>query len=155
MLNEIEMGGDGNCLYRCISYHFYGIESFHNKIRLETYNYLKNNTTFVYEYCYLEENKYYIDIEMGVNKIKKKYFIEDFIENIKKDGLFGGFIELYIISKLYNAPIFILFNNKIKGIKYYKKLMLYDNSEKNEYNEYELEEAIFLFYKNNNHYNYL
>jgi len=116
------MGGDGNCLYRCISYHFYGIESFHNKIRLETYNYLKNNTTFVYEYCYLKENKYYIDIEMGVNKIKKKYFIEDFIENIKKDGFFGGFIELYIISKLYNATIFILVNNEIKSIKYYKKL---------------------------------
>ena len=65
---------------------------------------------------------------MRVNKIKKKYFIEDFIENIKKDGFFGGFIELYIISELYDAPIFIIVNNEIKGIKYYKKLMLYDIS---------------------------
>ena len=40
----------------------------------------------MYEYCYLEENKYYIDIEFEVNKIKKKYFIEHYIENLKKDG---------------------------------------------------------------------
>ena len=150
--NQINVIGDGNCLYRCISYHLYGTQNYHNKIRSETYQYIKNNTTFVYEYCYLENNKYYIDIETGKRKIKHKYFIEDYIENIKKDGFFGGFIELYIISKLYNAPILIMIKEEKNGLIYFKKLMLYDNSE---FEEIKLENIIFLYFINDNHYDYL
>ena len=152
LFNQINIEADGNCLYRCVSYHLFGTQSFHNKIRNETYEYLKKNKTFVYEYCYLENNKFYIDIEIGVNKIKTKFFIEDYIENIKNDGFFGGFIELYIISKIYNTPIFIYNLIEKKGLDFYKKMMLYDNSEKI---EYKFEEIIFLYYKNENHYIYL
>ena len=106
----------------------------------------------MYEYCYLEDNKYYIDIETGINKIRHKYFIEDYIEHIKEDGFFGGFIELYIISKLYNAPILIMIKEEKNGLIYFKKLMVYDNSE---FDEIKLENIIFLYFINDDHYDYL
>ena len=40
------------------------------KIRLETYKYIVNNKTFVYDNCYVENNKFYLDVEF--EKEKKK-----------------------------------------------------------------------------------
>ena len=49
------------------------------------------NKTIIYEYCYLENNMYYIDIDYKINgeTIVKKFFIEDYIKNIKEDGFYG------------------------------------------------------------------
>ena len=87
-----------------------------------------NNKTFIYGYCYLENNRYYINKEFSKERRKQKYFVEDYIENIKKSGFYGGFIELYILSKLYNIPILILIEKERNGIKYYQKLMVYNNT---------------------------
>ena len=62
IFNKIYINSDGNCFYHSISYQLYGIQDYDENIRLETYNYLINNKTFIYEYCYLENNRYYLDI---------------------------------------------------------------------------------------------
>ena len=49
--NIREIFGDGNCLYHAISYHLTGSQMSDEKIRLETYKYIVNNKTFVYDYC--------------------------------------------------------------------------------------------------------
>ena len=77
-------------MYRSVSFHDEGHENNYNEIRLSTYNFVKNNPTFIYEYCYEENNLFYIDIDVG--EIKVIYFIEDYIETIKENGFFGGFI---------------------------------------------------------------
>ena len=56
--NAIEIEGDGNCLYRAVSFHYSGHENNYNNIRILTYNYVKQNHTFVYEYCYEEKRNY-------------------------------------------------------------------------------------------------
>lgn len=126
--NKIYINPDGNCLYHSTSYHLFVMQDYDENIRLETYDYLINNKTFIYEYCYVENNRYYLDIELGKERSKKIFFVEDYIENIKKSGFYGGFIELYILSKLYNIPIVILIEEEINGSKYYKKLMVYNNT---------------------------
>ena len=150
IFNKIEIEGDGNCLYHCVSYHLFGTQIFDENIRLETYNYIKQNKTFIYEYCYVENNTFYLDIEQAGKKIK--YFIEDYIENIKKYGFYGGFIELYVLSKLYNLPIVLLINEINNDKEYYKKFMIFNQSNNS---EYKLENILFLLYVNENHYQYL
>lgn len=41
------------------------------------------------------------------------YNFEDYIENIKKDGVYGGEIELISLSKIFNKIIIVLENNLI------------------------------------------
>ena len=152
VFNKIYISPDGNCLYHSISYHLFGTQDNDEKIRSETYNYLINNKTFIYEYCYVENNRYYLDIELGIERRKIKYFVEDYIENIKKSGFYGGFIELYILSKLYNCPIVILIEEDINGTHYYKKLMVYNNTTEL---EYKIQNIVYLLYENEDHYRYL
>ena len=52
-------------------------------IRDAMYNYIVNNLTKFYEYCYIENNIYYIDIAVN-NKIKK-FVLDDYVDNIKND----------------------------------------------------------------------
>lgn len=73
--NIIEINPDGNCLYNLVSYYLYGTEEKNTEIRKNTYEYIKSNITFIYEYCYLKDNLYYIDID--VRGKTKTYFIED------------------------------------------------------------------------------
>ena len=154
LFNEINVIGDGNCLFRCISYHLFGTQNNYEEIRLSVYNYIKNNPTFVYEYCYEENNLFYIDVETKVrNKTKKiKYFIEDYIECIQKDGFFSGFIELYTLLKIYDIPTIILIENSNRSLKTYKKIMDYNNSDN--YDNKFLD-IIYLLFVNNDHYIYL
>ena len=148
--NLVQIIPDGNCLYHCISYHIYGTQEYDREIRLKTYNFIKKNPTFIYEYCYVENDLYYIDIEIGPERKKIKYFIEDYIESIKKEGFFGGFIELYTLSKIYDTPLIIL--TKEGEDSNFKKLMAYNNSSKLEYN---IDNVIFLYFINDDHYHYL
>ena len=71
IFNNIYINPDGNCFYHSIPYHLFGTQDCDDNIRLETFNYLINNKTFIYEYCYLENNSYYLDIEFGNERIKK------------------------------------------------------------------------------------
>ena len=42
---------------------------------------------------------------------KLLYNFEDYIEKIKKDGIYGGEIELYSLSKIFNKIIIVFENN--------------------------------------------
>ena len=97
---------------------------------------------------------FYTDVETKVrNKTKKiKYFIEDYIECIQKDGFFKGFIELYTLSKIYDIPTIILIENSNRSLKTYKKIMDYNNSDN--YDNKFLD-IIYLLFVNNVHYIYL
>ena len=52
--------------------------------------------TKFYEYCYIENDIYYIDIEEGDSITK--YILDEYIGNIKSYSFFSGFIEITSIS---------------------------------------------------------
>ena len=70
----------------------------------------------------VENNLYYISIKIKNKTIK--YFIEDYIENIKKDGFYAVFLEINTISNIYNILIIIL-NKNIYIIKKYIIINIY------------------------------
>ena len=119
--------GVGNCLYRCISYHFFHDEYSYNIIRNLVYQYVKSNQNEILEYCDIENNNVIVKIELNSKIIK--YGIEDYINKIKEDGFYGGFIEIYSISKIYNKHIVILRPNN-DNISFYNIIMIYNNTKK-------------------------
>lgn len=80
--NLIPITPDGNCFYRAISYYLTGNENLYKNLRESVYNYVSQNITKFYEYCYVENNIYYLDIEE--NNITIKYILDDYVEKIKK-----------------------------------------------------------------------
>ena len=107
--------------------------------------------TQFYEYCYVENNTYYIDIEEK-QKVHK-YILDDYVENIKKNGFFAGFIEINAMSILINRPIIILENINFDNIKFfYNKLSHFYN---NEITKYEIKDYIFINFINKDHYQLL
>ena len=144
----IDITGDGNCFFRCISYFLYNTENQHYNIRLATYNYIKNNLTKFYEYCYVENGIYYIDIEQGTQI--KKYILDEYVENIKISRFFSGFIEMNAISIIYNRPLIVLDDKYFNNIySFFNKIALFNNNENMTFN---LEDIIFINYVNKNHY---
>lgn len=124
--NCINISIDGNCLYNYISYYLFRNERKSPIIRNKVYNYIISNKTLFYEYCYIENNKYYINVEENNRTIK--YFIEDYFEKIKEKGFYGGFMEIHALSKIYHKHIIVLvekfdYNTKIY---YYEKLIGYN-----------------------------
>ena len=59
----IEITGDGNCFFRTISQYIYGSEKNYSNIRNLAYNYIVDHLNEIYDYCYIENGIYYIDIE--------------------------------------------------------------------------------------------
>ena len=80
--NYIDITSDGNCLYNCISYYWYGNENYNSIIRKKVYNYVLNFKSIIYDFYLIENNLCYIINQQ--NKKVIKYFIEDFIEKKNK-----------------------------------------------------------------------
>ena len=141
---NIPIIGDGNCLYRTISYYFNNNQYQYSQLRQTTYNYVKSNITKFYEYCYVENNIYYIDIEEDNNI--HKYILDDHVENIKKNGFFAGFIEINALSIILNRPIMIYEEiNYDNNISYYSKISKFYNG----YNDiYNIKDIIFINFIN-------
>jgi hypothetical protein len=55
-------------------------------------------------FCCVCGGEHYTDAE--IKKIRNKF--KDYLESIKEPKFYGGFIEIYPISKIYNKPIIIL-----------------------------------------------
>ena len=144
--------GDGNCFYRCISYHIFGNDSFYNIIRETVYQYIKENTTFAYEYCHLKGDTYYFEVKEG--KKTREYKITDYIELIKNDKFFAGYIEIYCVCRIYKIPIIILEPLEYNNENYYKLNSTFSDINENK-DIFNIEEVIFLLYKNKLHYDYL
>ena len=97
--------------FRTISKYIYGTENNYANLGEAAYHYIVENLTQFYEYCYIENGTYYIDIEKG--GIIEKYILDDYIEEIKKDRVYAGYIEINAISIIINRPI-IFFNWSFK-----------------------------------------
>ena len=124
IFTKIKITGDGNCLFRAISYYKFGNENHHLSIRNLVYNYINENKESFYEFCY-EENGYLILKIEQKNQIIN-FNLNEYIDNIKQPGFFGGFIEIFTLSKIFNQPIIILTPFYHEKDKYYKFLMIYN-----------------------------
>ena len=65
-----------------MSYYLYKNENSHKNLRDFVNQYISNNITKFYEYCYVEDDTYYIDIKEG-NQIKT-YVLDEYVEKIKQ-----------------------------------------------------------------------
>ena len=148
--NLIPITSDGNCFFRAISYYLTGNENLHKNLRESVYKYVSQNITKFYEYCYVENNIYYIDIEE--NNLIIKYILDDYVEKIKKDKFFAGFIEINAMSIILNRPIIILENLENNDITYFKKIASFIN---NEFEKINLDDIIYINFINKNHYQFL
>ena len=93
---------------------------------------------------------YYIDIKEG--NLVKKYVLDEYVEKIKVNNFFSGFIEINAMSIILNRPIVILEDIYYDERKYYKKFALFNNSY---HNSLKIEDIIFINFQNNNHYELL
>lgn len=93
---------------------------------------------------------YYIDIKEG--NLVKKYVLDEYVEKIKENKFFSGFIEISAMSIILNRPIVILEDIYYEERKFYKKFALFNNSD---HNSLKIEDIIFINFQNNNHYELL
>ena len=89
--NIVDVIGDGNCLFRSIARFVFGDENMHARVRKEIYEYAYNR---IHEYPDLTLN-----IEEGPMNIRK------YINNINRNGFYGGKLEIGIAAILYNINI--------------------------------------------------
>ena len=84
----------------------------------------------------------------------KEYKITDYIELIKQNKFFAGYIEIFCCSRIYKTPIIILETIEINNKEYYKVNTSFKdiNDIKENFN---IEDVIFVLYKNKIHYDYL
>ena len=64
---------------------------------------------------------YYIGIKEG--NLVKKYILDEYVEKIKENKFFSGFIEINAMSIILNRPIVILEDIYYDVRKYYKKFV--------------------------------
>lgn len=84
----VDMGDDGNCLFRSISHQIYGTQDHHALIRAKIVEYLET------------EIEYYADfVEGGRNRY------QGHCERMKINGVCGDNLEIQAISEIYNKPI--------------------------------------------------
>ena len=122
----IQIIGDGNCFFRTVSKYIYGNENNYSILRKATYDYVKDNLTEFYEFCYVEDGCYYTDIEEG--GVIKKYVLDDYVEELKNDKVYSGYIEINAISKIINRVIILLETLSYNDSYYYKKLSYFNHN---------------------------
>lgn len=132
---EIQIIGDGNCFYRCLSQEIDQTQDNYRYYRALIYNYITQNKTHLQKFFFREETE-----------TTKNYNIryEAFIESIKNDYTFAGDFEISSASILLNKNIIIYFNTLLG----YKLLNKY-------YPNKTIKSDIYIIYRNNNHFNLL
>ena len=120
----------------------------HYSFRKAVYLYVKDNITKFYEYCYVEEGIYYIDIEE--KGIFHQYILDEYVEKIKEDSFFSGFIEINAASTIINRPIIRENLNFQKSYLFYSILALFNLKENEIFN---VEDIIFINYVNRIYFN--
>jgi len=84
-LEIIPVMGDGNCLFRAVAHQVYGDESIHAIIREK-----------VVEYLRLEKNYFMEYVDQNFNS---------YLEDMAKDGVWGGNVEIQAMCEIYGRPI--------------------------------------------------
>ena len=118
---------DGNLLFKTLLFHLYNKENSHKNLLETSYKCVSNNINKFYEFCYVENDTYYIDIKEGIHI--KKYISDEYVEKIRKYKFLPGSIEINLISIILNRPILILAGIYYEEKKFYKKLILFNNIE--------------------------
>lgn len=89
-----EITADGNCLFRAMSFFVEGNQENHRKYRYQTVEYLR-----------IHKDEYQCLFETQQE-------LEDYIKMMAKDHVWGGELELSILSKLYKCIFIIHANNR-------------------------------------------
>ena len=106
--------GDGNCLFRSISYFLTGTEAYHVFMRNLLYNYIINHyEDIITNYPYVYYNGSPINTD-------------EYIPLIQENGNYGGELECNIFTKVIPINILVLtYNENVSGINTYNYYMYY------------------------------
>ena len=121
-----EIGEDGNCLFRAMSHQLYGTQEYHQLIRKRCCDYIELEKNYYKEYIANKEGS---------------ATLTAYIRKMRKDGVWGGNIELMALTELYR-----------KTIEVYHSGPQPDHVFGDEYNLDEKEEPIRLHFRGRNHY---
>ena len=97
----IKVNGDGNCLYRCISFFLLGSEEFYIDIKNEIINWIDNNRK--------DFNEFFGDDD--VNNRSKEELAEEEYKYIKSKDSWGGFHSIEIACLLFGISIGVYTDN--------------------------------------------
>lgn len=89
-LRIVEMGGDGNCLFRAFSYQIYGSEDFHEIVRKASMDYILIEKDFFQDYV--------ADGIIGLTR---------YVEKKSKDGVWGDDLEIQALSEIYERCVYV------------------------------------------------
>ena len=84
----MNMGPDGNCLFRAISHQIYGTDIYHVIVRVKCVQYLRS-----------ESHYYKAFIPDGISKF------EEYCKKMEQDGQWGGNLEIQAFFEIYQRPI--------------------------------------------------
>ena len=94
-VQKIEIDGDGNCLYRCLSFFLLGNDKFYENIKNEIINWIEENMETFKEFFGDDD----------INNISKEKLAEDEYNYIKKKDSWGGFHTIEIACIIFNISI--------------------------------------------------
>jgi OTU domain-containing protein 3 len=86
----IDIEGDGNCLFRALSYHLHGTEDKHAELRLQIVQYMEEREE---EFCNFQETE--------------QPWLR-YVHNMRQLGTFGGYLEIFVFACLYNMRVGVL-----------------------------------------------
>ena len=114
--------GDGNCLFRSISYFLTGTEAYHVFMRNLLYNYIiKNYEEIITEFPYVYHNGSPVNTD-------------EYIPLIQDNGNFGGELECNLFTKVISINILVLRYNEDKdGNNYFNYYMYYGHKNQDSY----------------------
>ena len=112
-IESINVGGDGNCLFRCMSLIYFDKEDYHIFLCSYLYDYILQNYNKILEaFTYTEYKGQSVEIE-------------EYIPKIKENGTYSGEIELSLLSKILEVFISVyVYKSNIFGT-FYKSLNFY------------------------------
>ena len=113
-LQEKKIEGDGNCLYRSISYFLLATEDYYNEIKKEIINWIEQNKQKFIDFFGDDDS----------NNITKEEQAEDELNYIKTKNSWGGFHTLEIANIIFNLSTVVYVDN---GDENYKKYFYTEN----------------------------
>ena len=101
----VQMKGDGNCLFRALSYCIHKDQRYFTNIRRSIVNYVTDHWN---DFSLSIEAADIYEISLGSASDYKKYML--------KSGTHGGHVELVAASRLYECEIHLVMNNEMNSI---------------------------------------
>ena len=114
---EKNIGEDGNCFYRCLSYYYRKSENDHLEFRNILYYWLKNNKELFIDYILEDTNP-----NNTLSREERLQILIEKIEKVKIPGYWAGDLELSGISIMLNINI----NLYIKTAYFYQRYFKFE-----------------------------